>query len=272
LHAQLDLTERKRLRRLEADLAHMNRLSIMGEQAASLAHEVKQPIAAARNNACAALNFLDRQPPDLDEVREALGCVVSDADRAGNIIDRIRDHIRKAPPRKHRFDLNEAINEVIVLAQGAITKNRVSVQTHLTDGLFPVQGDRVQLQQVVLNLILNAIEAMSSVEAGARELLISSEQSQTNGALVAVRDSGPGIDPERLERVFEAFYTTKSSGVGMGLSICRSIIDGHGGRLWAEANEPRGAAFQFTLPSAEKELMNSRQAAQQNGKPHEDTV
>jgi signal transduction histidine kinase len=252
LHAQLDLTERERLRRLEADLAHMNRLNIMGEQAASLAHEVKQPIAAARNNACAALNFLDRQPPDLDEVREALGCVVGDADRAGDIIDRIRDHIKKAAPRTDRFDLNKAINEVIVLARGAITKNRVSVQTRLTDGLFPVQGDCVQLQQVVLNLILNAIEAMSSVEAGARELLISSEQSQTNGALVAVRDSGPGIDPERLERVFEAFYTTKSGGVGMGLSICRSIIANHGGRLWAEANAPRGAVFQFTLPSPER--------------------
>ena len=237
----------------------MNRLSMMGELAASLAHEIKQPIASARNNARAALNFLDKQPPDLGEVREALGCVVGDADRAGDIIDRIRDHIKKAPPRKDRFDLNEAINEVIVLARGAIIKNGVSVQTRLTEGLFPVQGDRVQLQQVVLNLILNAVEAMGSVEAGPRELLISTEQNQ-NGVLVAVRDSGPGIDPEHLERVFEAFYTTKSSGVGMGLSICRSIIDAHGGRLWADANEPRGAVFQFTLPGAEKELMNLLQA------------
>ena len=177
---------------------------------------------------------------------------MGDADRAGNIIDRIRDHIKKAPPRKHRFDLNEAINEVIVLARSAIAKNGVSVQTRLTEGLAPVQGDRVQLQQVVLNLILNAVEAMGSVEAGPRELLISTEQSQTNGVLVAVRDSGPGIDPEHLERVFEAFYTTKSSGVGMGLSICRSIIDAHGGRLWADANEPRGAVFQFALPGAEE--------------------
>jgi signal transduction histidine kinase len=272
LHAQLDQTERERLRRLEADLAHMNRLSVMGEQAACLAHEVKQPIAAARNNARAALNFLDRHPPDLDEVREALGCVVGDADRAGDIIDRIRDHITKAPPRTDRFDLNKAINEVIVLAQGTINTNRVSIQTCLTDGLPPVQGDRVQLQQVVLNLILNAIEAMSSVEAGARELLISSEHSQADGAHVAVRDSGPGIDADRLERVFEAFYTTKSGGVGMGLSICRSIIDAHGGHLWAGANEPRGAVFQFTLPSVEKELRNPLQAAHQTGKPHEDTV
>ena len=242
--------ERERLRQLEADLAHMNRLGMMGELAASLAHEITQPIASARNNARAALNFLDQRPPDLGEVSEALGCVVGDADRAGHIVDRIREHIKKAPPRKERFDLNAAINEVIVLARSAITENGVSVQTGLADGLSPVQGDRVQVQQVVLNLVLNAVEAMGSVEAGARELSISTEQNRTDGVLVAVRDSGSGIDPTHLERVFEAFYTTKSSGTGMGLSICRSIIDAHGGRLWAEANEPRGAVFQFTLPGA----------------------
>ena len=154
-----------------------------------------------------------------------------------------------------QFDLNEAINEIIVLGRSAIIKNGISVQTRLSEGLFPIHGDRVQLQQVVLNLLLNAVEAMGSREPGARELLISTEQDHT-GVLVAVRDSGPGIDAKHLERVFEAFYTTKSSGVGMGLSICRSIIDAHGGRLWAEANEPRGAVFQFTLPSVEKELLN----------------
>jgi signal transduction histidine kinase len=164
----------------------------------------------------------------------------------------MRDHIKKAPPRKERFDLNEAVIEVIVLARGEITKNGVSVDTHLAEGELSVEGDRVQLQQVVLNLILNAVEAMGSLEEGPRALVISAEQSQTNGVHVAVRDSGPGIDREHLERVFDAFYTTKSSGVGMGLSICRSIIDAHGGRLWAEANEPRGAVFQFTLPSPER--------------------
>jgi C4-dicarboxylate-specific signal transduction histidine kinase len=244
----------------------------MGELTASLAHEITQPIATARNNARAAMGFLDRSPPDLSEVREALECVVADADRAGDIIDRIRDQIKKAPPRKGRFDLNQAIDEVIVLARSAITKNGVSVQTRLTEGLAPVQGDRVQLQQVVLNLILNAVEAMSSVEAGPRELLISTEQTQTGDVLVAVRDSGPGIDPKHVERVFEAFYTTKSSGLGMGLSICRSIIHAHGGRLWADVNEPRGAAFQFTLPSAEGELMTFLQAAHQMGAPCEDTA
>ena len=252
-----------RLNQMQSDFAHMNRVSMMGELAASLSHEITQPIASARNNARAALNFLDRQPPGLGEVREALACVVGDADRAGEIIDRIRDQIRKAPPRKARFDLNDAIDEVIVLGRSAITKNEVLVQTRLAEGVFPVQGDRVQLQQVILNLVLNAVEAMSSVEAGPRELLISTKQTEANGVLVAVRDSGPGIDPGHVERVFEAFYTTKSSGAGMGLSICRSIIDAHGGRLWAEANEPRGAVFQFTLPSAQNELMSSLQEIRQ---------
>jgi C4-dicarboxylate-specific signal transduction histidine kinase len=268
LRTNVDVTERKRaqneherLLRLESDLAHMNRLSMMGELTASLVHEITQPIGSARNNARAALNFLAKQPPDLGEIREALGCVVGDADRAGDIIDRIRDHIKKAPPRKGRFDLNKAIDEVIALAESAITTNGVSVQTRLTEGLAPVQGDRVQLQQVVLNLILNAVEAMSTVEAGPRELLISTEQTQTGGVLLSVRDSGPGIDPDHLERVFEAFYTTKSSGVGMGLSICRSIIDAHGGRLWADMNASRGAVFRFTLPDADKELTNSLRPA-----------
>jgi PAS domain S-box-containing protein len=247
-----DIEDRTRalaqLEQMQSDFAHMNRVSMMGELAASLSHEITQPIASARNNARAAQNFLDKQPPDLGEAREALSCVVGDADRAGDIVDRIRDHMKKAPPRKAQFDLNEAINEVIVLGRSAIIKSGVSVQTRISEGLFPVHGDRVQLQQVVLNLLLNAVEAMGSSETGARDLLISTEQDRT-GVVVAVHDSGPGIHPEHLERVFNAFYTTKSSGMGMGLSICRSIIEAHGGRLWAEANEPRGAIFQFTLPA-----------------------
>jgi PAS domain S-box-containing protein len=237
-----------RLEQMQSDFAHVNRVSMMGEWAAELSHEISQPIGAARNNARAAMRFLDRSPSDPVKVREALSCVVDDTDRAGDIIDRIRDHIKKAPPRKEHFDLNEAIDEVIVLGRSAVIKNGVWVQTRLSEGLCPVHGDRVQLQQVVLNLILNAVEAMGSVEAAPRELLISTKQDHT-GVLVAVRDSGPGIDPSHLERVFDAFYTTKSSGTGMGLSICRSIIEAHGGRLWAEANEPRGAIFQFTLPA-----------------------
>jgi PAS domain S-box-containing protein len=259
ISTHVDVTERKRaqdeherLRQLESDLAHKNRLSMMGELAASLAHEITQPIAAARNNARAALNFLSRQHADLGEAKEALDCVVGDADRAGQIIDRIRDQIKKTPPRKDHFDLNEAIDEVIGLARNAIATNGVSVQTRLTEGLPAVHGDRVQMQQVVLNLILNAVEAMSAVDEDMRELLLSTERSETYGVLVAVRDSGPGIDPERREHVFEAFYTTKSSGVGMGLSICRAIVGAHGGRLWVDENEPRGAVFRFTLPIAER--------------------
>jgi len=241
-----------RLQQMQSDFAHINRVSVMGELAASLSHEIAQPIASARNNARAAQNFLKMQPPDLGEVREALSCVVADADRSGEIIDRIREQIKKAPPRKEHFDLNAAINEVIVLARSVTLRNCISVQTRLAEGLRPVMGDRVQLQQVLLNLVLNAAEAMGSVEEGARELLIGTEQDQA-GALVAVRDSGPGIDPVYLDRIFDAFYTTKSGGTGMGLSICRSIIHAHSGKLWAEANEPRGAVFQFTLPAAQED-------------------
>ena len=271
-----DVEDRKRavaqLDQMQSDFAHMNRVSMMGELTASLSHEITQPIAAARNYARAALNFLDQQPPDLGEVRKQLDSVVSAQDRSREIIERIRDHIKKAPPRKAHFNLNHAIDEVIVLARSAIARNGVSVQTLRAEGSAPVQGDRVQLQQVVLNLILNAVEAMGSVEAGPRELLISTEQNQAKGVLVAVRDSGPGLDPENLERVFEAFYTTKTSGMGMGLSICRSIIDAHGGRLWAGANEPRGAVFQFTLPDAEQEIMDPPPAALQMRGRYEDSA
>nr|WP_233287105.1 AAA family ATPase [Bradyrhizobium oropedii] len=241
-----------RLQQMQSDFAHMNRVSMMGELAASLSHEVLHPIAAARNNARAGVLFLERSPPNLDKAKVAFGCVVKDADRAKDIVGRVRDQIKKAPPRKERFDLNEAIDEMIVMMQSTIAKNRIVVRAHLMDGLVPIWGDRVQLQQVLLNLALNAAEAMGSVEEGTRELVISTEQDQT-GALVAVRDSGPGIDPANLDRVFDTFYTTKSSGTGMGLSICRSIINAHGGKLWAEANKPRGAVFQFTLPDVEED-------------------
>ena len=255
----VDVTERKRaqeeherLRQLESDLAHMNRLSIMGELTASLAHEILHPIATARNNARAAMRFLDMSSPNMAEVREALACIVRDADRGKDIVDRIRAHIKKAPPRHYRFDINEAIEEVIEMVRAPIEKNRVSVRTRLAAGLTSVWGDRVQLQQVVLNLILNAIEAMGSVEERGRMLSIRTEQRGAAGILVAVHDLGPGVAPEHLQRVFEPFYTTKNSGLGMGLSICRSIIDAHGGRLWADADQPRGTVFQFTLPAAQE--------------------
>jgi PAS domain S-box-containing protein len=250
----LDLTERKRaeatLHELESDLAHMNRVSMMGELSASLAHEVKQPIAAARNNARAAQNFIDMRPPDLGEVAEAVGCIVGDVDRAAEIINRIGDQIKKAPLRKEPCDLNAAINEVVGLTRSITIKNGVSVETRLAEGLLPIQGDRVQLQQVLLNLIINAVDAMGSIDAGERELWISTSQDR-NCVLVAVGDSGPGINLEHRERVFQSFYTTKPGGTGMGLSVCRSIIDAHGGRLWADTNQPRGSVFRFTLPAQE---------------------
>ena len=243
------------LEQTQSQVAHMNRVSIMGELAASLAHEITQPIASALNNARAARNFLNMQPPDLAEVREALAGVVGDIDRAGDIIDRIREQMKKAPSRKERFDLNAPLNGALASAREVIIRNGVLVQTRLSEGLSPVEGDRVQLQQVFLNLILNAVEAMSAVEVDARNLLISSElissEEAPTGVLVAVRDTGPGIERAHLEHVFEAFYTTKSSGIGMGLAICRSIIDAHGGRLRADVNEPRGAVFHFTLPGAD---------------------
>ena len=249
----LDLTERNRaadaLRELQVELAHANRLATMGQLAGSIAHEVNQPIGAARNNAHAALRFLAGDPPDLAEVREALECVVNDTYRAGDIIGGIRDQVKKMPPRMDIIDLNESIEDVIALVRGELSKYRVSVQTQLAEGLSPVRGDRVQLQQVMLNLIVNAIEAMASVDDRARELVVSTASSATEGLLVSVGDSGPGVIPEDRERIFESFYTTKADGVGIGLSICRSMIDAHGGRLWVDAHQPYGALFKYTLPA-----------------------
>jgi len=253
----LDVTERKRaqaehqrLRELEADLAHLNRLSIMGELTASLAHEILHPIATARNNARAGMRFLAMNPPDLNEVTDALACVVRDADRAKDIVARIRDHIRKKPPQKERFDINAAITEVIVMARNAVDMNRVSVRTSFTEPMPLLLGDRVQVQQVILNLLLNAIEAMSSATEP-RHLTIRTGFSEHDGLVVEVADSGPGLPQDQLHEIFKAFYTTKTHGIGMGLSICRSIVDAHGGRLWAEANHPRGAVFRLALPAAE---------------------
>jgi PAS domain S-box-containing protein len=249
----LDLTERKNaadaLSALQTDLAHANRLTTMGQLAASIAHEVNQPIGAARNNAHAALRFLAREPPDLAEAREALDCVVSETYRAGDILGGIREQIKKVPPRRELFDLSEAIEEVIKFVRGELLKQHVSVQMQLTQGLPLVQGDRVQLQQVVLNLIVNAIEAMTSIEDDPRELVVSTKSSPAEGLLVAVSDSGPGVAAKDRERIFESFVTTKPAGVGIGLSICRSIIEAHGGRLWADQHRPRGAVFRFTLPA-----------------------
>jgi len=254
----LDLTERKRAeakareseggyRNAQMELAHANRAATMGQLTASIAHEVNQPIAAVVASGHAALCWLARGTPDLEEARRAIERVIRDAGRAASVIGRVRALIKKAPPRKDRFDINEAIREVTELTRGEAVKNGVSVQTELADGLPLTHGDRVQLQQVILNLIINAVEAMSGVSEAARDLLISTGKAEPGHVVVALRDSGPGLPPATLEHLFETFYTTKPSGLGLGLSICRSIIEAHGGRLWATANEPRGATFQFTV-------------------------
>jgi PAS domain S-box-containing protein len=247
-----DITERKQaeeaLREAQTELARVNRVATMGQLTASIAHEVSQPIGAAVMDARAALRWLGAHPPDLEEVRQALDHIVKSGNRAREVIGGIRALIKKAPARKRRFDLNEAILDVISLTRSEVLRHAVLLQTQLATGLPLIEGDRIQLQQVILNLIMNAVEAMSGIGEEAREVLISTETDPAGSVLVTVRDSGPGLDPTSVDRIFEAFYTTKPEGMGMGLAICRSIIEAHGGRLWASANESRGAVFQFTLP------------------------
>jgi PAS domain S-box-containing protein len=261
----LDLSERKRAeaeareserryREVQMALAHSNRAATMGQLTASIAHEVRQPITAVATYASAASRWLGARPANLDEVRQALDGIVYEATRAGGIVSGIRDLVRKAPPRKDRVDINEAVREVIELTRGEAAKNNVSVLTVLADGLPLVLGDRVQLQQVMLNLIVNAVEAMGAAGTGPRELLISTAGDSSAGVSIAVRDSGPGLPPAEIRRVFDPFYTTKENGLGMGLSICRSIVEAHGGRLWACTNEPRGTVFQFTVPVGRDEV------------------
>jgi PAS domain S-box-containing protein len=247
----LDLTERKRA---EAELTHANRVATMGQLTASIAHEVNNPIAALLVNAETAVRWLDRQPPNSEKAKPLIDRIVSDGKRAADIVRRIRDFSKKAPMRKEDLEINEAILEIMRLTRVAASEHSVSVKTRLSEGLPHIFGDRVQLQQVILNLIMNAIEAMSEVSEGSHELLISSGKADSDGVLITVSDSGPGLPEVNPDRIFEAFYTTKSSGLGMGLSICRSIVEAHGGRLWATPNEPHGAVFCMTLPIGEKSI------------------
>jgi PAS domain S-box-containing protein len=248
----LDLTERKHaeeaLRKAQADLAHVNRVATLGQLTASITHEVNQPITAAVTYALAARRLLSAEPPNFREVDDALSLIVKEGNRASEVVGRIRALIKKAPVRKDAIEINDAILEVIALTRTEAANNSVSVRTQLAEGLPRVQGDRVQLQQVLVNLIINAIEAMRDVDEEGRELLIST-RNEPDGVSVEVRDSGPGFAPADLDRMFATFYTTKPDGLGLGLSICRSIIDAHNGRLWASANLPCGACFQFALPA-----------------------
>jgi PAS domain S-box-containing protein len=256
-----DITERKRAEaearensqryhEMQLELAHANRVATVGQLTASIAHEIIQPLAATVTNAETALRWLGRGSSHLKEVQEALASIVDDSVRAAELVKRIRALMKKEPPRKDRLEVNGVILEILEVMRSEALKHGVSILTELADPLPVVEADRVQLQQVLLNLIVNALEAMGADDEGPKELLISTGKTEPSGARVAVQDSGPGLEALMLERVFESFYTTKPTGFGLGLSICRSIIEAHGGRLWASRNPRRGATFQFTLPGA----------------------
>jgi PAS domain S-box-containing protein len=255
-----DITERKqaeenlreseqRYREAQMALAHANRVTTMGQLTASIAHEVSQPIAAAVTSATAGLRWLATQPPDLGEVRDAFEIVIKAGNQAGNVINRIRALTRKVAVQMVALDINETILETIALTRAEMRRHGILLQTELGNGLPRIRGDRVQLQQVILNLTMNAIEAMSDDGEGSRGLLIGTSADGQDSVVVAVRDSGPGLTPESRDHLFDPFYTTKPSGMGMGLSICRSIIEAHGGRLWVTANVPQGASFHFAVPA-----------------------
>jgi PAS domain S-box-containing protein len=248
-----DIEDRKRaeeaLRKANADLAHITRVMTMGELAASIAHEINQPLAAVVTNADACLEWLSSEPPNLEEARVAVECIAQDGTRASEVIRHIRAMFTKANPERTSVHVNELIREIGGLMQAEASRNQVALQTELDADLPATIGDRVQLQQVIVNLVLNGIEAMSAVTDRPRCLVIRSERQDSDQVLIAVRDSGVGIDAKDFRRIFDAFFTTKAQGMGMGLSICQSIIEAHGGRLWASANSDHGATLQFTLPA-----------------------
>ena len=237
------------LHKAQAELAHMTRLTTMGELTASIAHEVNQPLAAVVTNANASLRWLGEPSPDLNEAREALRRIVRDGNRASDVIARIRSLLKKGETDRMRLDVNRVIQEMVELTRGEVLQRQVSLKTELSVNLPLITADRVQLQQVLLNLIINAAEAMSTNKDQLRLLLIRTERMEPPAVRVTVEDTGVGIDSQQVERLFDAFYTTKPNGLGMGLSICRSIVEAHGGRLWATANHGPGATFQFTLPT-----------------------
>ncbi|MEA2257291.1 MAG: hypothetical protein QOJ51_116, partial [Acidobacteriaceae bacterium] len=250
--AVMDVTERKRaeeaLREAQTNLARVTRVTTMGELTASLAHEIRQPIAAAVTDAHTCLRWLGRDEPDLAEAREAASRIIKDANRADDIIGRIRMLFQKGTPQTELLDVNEVIREMIVLLRSEAMRYSISFRMELTEHLPHVLGDRVQLQQVLMNLCINSIDAMKDVD-GARELIVKSERAENEHLMVSVSDTGVGLPPNQTEQIFDAFFTTKSQGTGMGLRISRSIVESRGGRLWADDNCPRGASFYFTLPT-----------------------
>ncbi|MEH2478548.1 PAS domain S-box-containing protein [Nitrobacteraceae bacterium AZCC 2146] len=255
--AVTDVTARKRaeeeLHEAQADLAHVTRVTALGELTASIAHEVNQPLAAVVTNAAACLRWLDHETPNLDEARSTVKSIINDGNRAGEVIQRVRALVNKTSDQKVPLHINEVVNEVIILVQHELLSHRVSLRMELAPALPVVIADRIQLQQVILNLVINGVEAMQSVTDRPRELMIRTHQDEALKILVTVKDGGVGIDAENADRLFNAFFTTKSNGMGMGLSICRSIVDAHGGRLSASSNVGPGATFQFTLPLHQEE-------------------
>jgi PAS domain S-box-containing protein len=249
-----DVEDRQRavedLHKLQAELAHVVRATTLGELAASIAHEVNQPLAAVVTNGNACLNWLAAQPPDLREAKISVEHIVRDANRAADVIARIRKFLRRGAPQVTDIDLPEVIAEVVAMAQDEIMRQRVSLRIAAAAGLPAAAADRVQLQQVILNLVLNALDALSPVADRARILEIDASRLDADFLRVRVRDSGVGVTPEHRDRIFDAFHTTKPHGLGMGLAISRSIVEAHGGRLWATPNEGAGEDFQFTLPIA----------------------
>ena len=249
---KLEIAEHNRaeeaLRQAQGDLARISRVTTMGELTASLAHEVNQPITAAVTDANTCLRWLTRDQPDLGEAREAASRMVRDAARATEIISRIRSLFKKGTPRRELVDVNEIIRGMIALLHREAARHSISMRTELSEGLPQIMGDRVQLQQVLMNLMINGIEAMKDVD-GPRELSIKSQSAEDEQLMVSVNDTGVGLPPQQAERIFDSFFTTKQDGTGMGLRISHSIVESHGGRLWAADNPPRGASFQFTLPS-----------------------
>jgi C4-dicarboxylate-specific signal transduction histidine kinase len=248
----MDITAAKQaeeaLQELQASLAHVTRVTALGELTASIAHEVNQPLAAIVTYGDAGLRWLNREVPQLDEVRSAVERMIDCAKLAGEVIARLRALSRKKTPEMVRLDINEVVNEVLSLIRREIANHQVSVRLDLATSLPPVFGDRVQLQQVILNLLVNGVQAMALVGGRLRELLIRTTANNAGQILVEVGDSGTGIDPAHAGQLFNAFFTTKADGMGMGLSICRSIIEAHGGRIWASPNAGHGTIFQFTLP------------------------